>query len=176
MINKLLKIFGSIFLTFFLFSGFAFASNLDSCYPYWVFNVNSSQPLYTNTPYTFTGHYDINLYKGINPCSYGGGGTFITSGINSLTYTFTTAGEYNLWNNSDGVGTTFTILDKPPPPVSQVFSFVSRSITNMSGNNLSAVLIPSITSLWPILLILLGIILTFYVLNKIIEIFKLFKK
>jgi uncharacterized membrane protein len=59
-----------------------------------------------------------------------------------------------------------------PQIASPIFAFVNRDVSKNTGASTSAFIIPTISNLWPIMLIIIGILLTFYVLEKIIEMFK----
>jgi hypothetical protein len=69
------------------------------------------------------------------------------------------------------IGSVFSMTGSTQQ-VATVFAFVDRSVSNNTGNGVSTVLVPAVSNLWPIMLIVLGILITFYVLEKIIEMFK----
>ena len=59
-----------------------------------------------------------------------------------------------------------------PPQTASVFSFVDRGVSNGTGASTSAIIVPAVSNLWPLMLIVIGIILTFYVLDKLVDMFK----
>ena len=62
------------------------------------------------------------------------------------------------------------------PQQNQTFYFLDRNQALQINNNLSDTISPSVSLLWPIMLIVVGIPLTFYVLNEIIKLFKFREK
>ena len=71
------------------------------------------------------------------------------------------------------IGTPFSFV---VAQLANVFSFVDRSVSNNTGTGVSTVLVPAVSNLWPLMLIVLGILITFYVLEKIIKMFKKVQK
>ena len=66
-----------------------------------------------------------------------------------------------------------TILITPmSQPATAVFSFTDRNTSNATVSDLSGILVPAVSSLWPIVLIIVGLILTFYVIEQTILIFQ----
>lgn len=81
--------------------------------------------------------------------------------------------DFNIAIQTNGyIGQMSIIVDLTVSQVASVFSFVDRGISNNTGTGLSGNLIPSVSNLWPIVMIILGIIITFYVLDQIIKMFK----
>ena len=60
----------------------------------------------------------------------------------------------------------------PPQVASVAFSFIDASSSEHTGAGVQSIVIGGTTSLWPIVLIIVGLILVFYIYPKIIELFK----
>jgi hypothetical protein len=209
MINKIFKIFGTLFASFFLIAGSTFAVGFTPS----TFTIGDET---TNLLLTIgnggllfdtTGQFygEINPYNGdMGGTVYGDSGYWQES--SGLDFSPTIPGNYTYielnTNFADWVGSgywentsdnldlsTLTLsqlqtlypndilsintlnLINSLQPATAIFSFIDASSSNATGANLSAVLIPAVSSLWPIVLIIAGILLTFYVIDRIIYIF-----
>ncbi|MFA5299938.1 MAG: hypothetical protein WC389_17265 [Lutibacter sp.] len=57
-----------------------------------------------------------------------------------------------------------------------IFSFIDPAISGATKGSLQTTVISGTSNLWPLMLIILGILLTFYILDKIIKLFSFKKK
>lgn len=58
-------------------------------------------------------------------------------------------------------------------PATALFSFVDRNVSNGTGASTSAILVRGTSNLWPLIIIVLGLVMTFYVIDKFSNTFKL---
>ena len=55
------------------------------------------------------------------------------------------------------------------PLLASVFTWTDRTVSNNSGTGLSSNVVPAVSNLWPIMLIIIGLVLVFYIIEKIIK-------
>ena len=177
MLSKILKIFSAIFATF-LIAGSASAMSIS---------VTPSQDFQT------IGGIDYVLGSAtsiVTVCSTAGNaGTFFDipnyeptslcnldiKGLVSSSLDSGSVQVRDLDTNGNPIGGYYFSLVSAFPSTnpSQVFTFVDPNVSGATSDNLSAVLVPSVSNLWPILLIIVGLILVFYTLNKIAHVFRM---
>ena len=73
----------------------------------------------------------------------------------------------------DGAYTIFTIIQNIQTASVGLFTFVSATDTAQTGGLLSENVLPSISSLWPLVAIILTVPIVFYILHEIIKLFNL---
>lgn len=69
----------------------------------------------------------------------------------------------------DGGNIIFEII--ATPQTATVFQFVDRTVADNTGASTSGIIVSATSNLWPLILVIIGIILVFYVMRKISEMF-----
>jgi hypothetical protein len=197
MINKILKIFGIFFASFFLIAGSSFAVTIDPTTAQNGSALFDNNGYFTNISCTVGTNY-FSVYKP-DGTSFGDWSGYSCGDLNVYGLTFLSTDGTNLTVDPSDLGTWTiieslqyptgenlsqaeadpyfvsegTILITPmSQPATAVFSFTDRNTSNATVSDLSGILVPAVSSLWPIVLIIVGLILTFYVIEQTILIFQ----
>jgi hypothetical protein len=197
MINKILKIFGIFFASFFLIAGSSFAVTIDPTTAQNGSALFDNNGYFTNISCTVGTNY-FSVYKP-DGTSFGDWSGHSCGDLNAYGLTFLSTDGTNLTVDPSDLGTWTiieslqyptgenlsqaeadpyfvsegTILITPmSQPATAVFSFTDRNTSNATVSDLSGILVPAVSSLWPIVLIIVGLILTFYVIEQTILIFQ----